>query len=67
LDNVDLHQWTVTAAARRGEVDLMIAAALADGEINDKEAVLIRAPHAQYMAACHEELLATIMLYGVEG
>ncbi|MCJ1887401.1 hypothetical protein LNN38_21250 [Pseudomonas sp. LA21] len=67
LDNIDLHQRTVTAAARRGEVDLMIAAALDDGEIDSKEAARIRALHAKYMAARHEEVQATIVLYGVKG
>ncbi|MCP8465908.1 hypothetical protein NK553_18310 [Pseudomonas sp. ZM23] len=66
LDSVELHQRTVTAAARKGKVDLMIAEALADGEIDASEAAMILALHAKYVAARHEEVQATIVLYAAK-
>lgn len=62
-DNVDLHGLSIQAAARRGKVDMLIAAALADGEIDAKEAEEIMAVHRKHVAARHEEVSATIALY----
>ncbi|MGE4335324.1 MAG: YmfL family putative regulatory protein [Pigmentiphaga sp.] len=62
-DNVDLHSLSIQAAARRGKVDMLIAAALADGEIDAKEAEEIMAVHRKHVAARHEEVSATIALY----
>lgn len=64
LDNVDLHSRSIAAAAGRGKVDVLIAAALADGEIDQAEAEEILAVHRKHIAARHEEISATIALYG---
>jgi hypothetical protein len=63
LDNVDLHSRSIAAAAGRGKVDVLIAAALADGEIDKAEAEEILAVHRKHIAARHQEISATLALY----
>lgn len=62
-DNTDLYARSIATAAKRGTVDLMIAAAMADGEIDAKEAAEILAVHKKHIAARHEEVRAVIALH----
>ncbi len=64
LDSVDLHSRSIAAAAGRGRVDVLIAEALSDGEISKEEAAEILAVHRKHIAARHEEISATLALYG---
>ncbi|MFC2974825.1 YmfL family putative regulatory protein [Azotobacter bryophylli] len=66
LDNVDLYSRVVRAAAKRGIVDQIIAAALEDGVIEACEAEAIREAHYAYLAARHEEVQATIDLHSAQ-
>ncbi|WP_019411224.1 YmfL family putative regulatory protein [Pseudomonas psychrophila] len=63
LDNVELFNHSVKAAAKRGCVDQMIAQALDDGVIKKHEADAIVSALSLYMSARYAEVLATIQLY----
>ncbi|QBR32956.1 MULTISPECIES: YmfL family putative regulatory protein [Pseudomonas] len=64
LDNVELYNRSVRAAAKRGMVDQIIAKALDDGVIEPGEAETIIAALMKYMSARYAEVLATIQLHG---
>ncbi|APC15118.1 hypothetical protein BLL42_05065 [Pseudomonas frederiksbergensis] len=66
LDNVDLYNRSVKAAAKRGRVDQIIAKALDDGVIQKGEAEAIISALINYMSARYAEVLATIQLYSQE-
>ena len=63
LDNVELYNRSVKAAAKRGMVDQIIAKALDDGvsEAGEAEAIVRALMH--YMSARYSEVLATIQLH----
>jgi hypothetical protein len=63
LDNVELYNRSVKAAAKRGKVDQIIAAALDDGVIKPGEAQAIITALMNYMSARYAEVLATIQLH----
>lgn len=63
LDNIDLYQRSLNASAKRGELDRFMAAALADGRIDESEDKKIRALLAQFIVASHEEVGAVIELH----
>lgn len=63
MDNVDLYGLSIATSAKRGKVDMLIAAALADGEISEAEASEILAVHQKHIAARHEQVKATIALH----
>lgn len=63
LDNVELYNRSVRAAAKRGLVDQIIAQALDDGIIEEGEAEVIIAALMKYMSARYAEVLATIQLH----
>lgn len=63
MDSVDLYDRSIDTSAKRGKVDLLIAAALADGEIDETEAAEILAVHTKHIAARHEQVRATIALH----
>jgi hypothetical protein len=63
LDNLDLYARGMVTAVKRGEVDKLIADALADGEINEAEIAEIIAAHRQHIAARHAEVGAVIELH----
>ncbi|WP_348273393.1 YmfL family putative regulatory protein [Halopseudomonas sp. SMJS2] len=50
IDSVDLYGLSVMTSAKRGKVDMLIAAALADGEIDSAEAAEILAVHHKHIA-----------------
>lgn len=64
LDNVELYNRSVKAAAKRGMVDQIIAKALDDGVIESCEAQAIINALVHYMSARYAEVLATIQLHG---
>lgn len=64
LDNVELYNRSVRAAAKRGLVDQIIAQALDDGVIEQSEAEVIVSALMKYMSARYAEVLATIQLHG---
>ncbi|MFJ3413756.1 YmfL family putative regulatory protein [Pseudomonas protegens] len=66
LDNVELYNRSVKAAAKRGRVDQAIAKALDDGIIERHEADAIVSALLNYMSARYAEVLATIQLYSKE-
>ncbi|MET1080290.1 MAG: YmfL family putative regulatory protein [Pseudomonas sp.] len=63
LDNQEMYSRSVTAAAKRGAVDLIIAEALADGEIDANEIAVILDAHRKHVAARHAEVSAVIALH----
>lgn len=63
LDNVDLYSRAIKTQTARGKVDLMIQAALSDGEIDQAEAAEILAVHSKHVAARHAEVKAVIALF----
>lgn len=63
LDNVELYNRSVKAAAKRGMVDQIIAKALDDGVIEASEAQVIITALVHYMSARYAEVLATIQLH----
>lgn len=63
LDNVELYQRSVRAAAKRGVVDQIIAKSLEDGVIEEDEAKFIMEAHHQYLSARTAEVKATIQLH----
>lgn len=63
LDNLDLYTRCMTTAVKRGAVDTLIAAALADGSIDEAELAEIIVAHRQHIAARHAEVGAVITLH----
>jgi len=63
LDNLDLYSRSVNTAIKRGAVDTILAEALKDGAINEKEIEQILAAHRAHVAARHEEITAVIILH----
>lgn len=63
LDNVEMYNMCVKAAAKRGTVDQIISQALDDGVINEAEAEAILQADALHLAARHAEVLAVIQLH----
>lgn len=63
IDNVDLYSRSINTAVKRGVVDTIIAEALKDGVINEKEIEQILAAHRAHVAARHEEIAAVIILH----
>ncbi|MFJ7315070.1 YmfL family putative regulatory protein [Pseudomonas sp. NPDC098747] len=64
LDNIELYIRSVKTAAKRGNVDQIIAKALDDGVIEAQEADQIITSVTHYLSARYEEVLATIQLHG---
>lgn len=63
LDNVELYSMAMDTGAKRGMVDRIIAAALADGQIDESELAEIIAAHRKHIAARHAEVGAVITLH----
>lgn len=63
LDNLDLYSRGVETAVRRGRLNQLIAEALEDGVIDEKEVVALLAAHRHYMAGSSEELHALVTLH----
>lgn len=63
LDNIELYERSIKTAVRRGEVDKIIAEALADGVIQEHEVAVILAAHRAHIAARHAEVQAVIVLH----
>jgi len=63
LDNIELYERAIKTAVRRGEVDKIIAEALADGVIQEHEVAAILAAHRAHIAARHAEVQAVIVLH----
>ncbi|MNY60047.1 hypothetical protein D3C86_1965540 [compost metagenome] len=63
LDNVDLYARSLEADAKEGRVDQIIAKALRDGRICEKEIQLILAAHREHFAAREAEVRAVIILH----
>lgn len=63
LDNVELYSMAMDTGAKRGMVDRIIAAALADGQIDEAELAEIVAAHRKHIAARHAEVGAVITLH----
>lgn len=63
LDNVELYARSLATDVKKGQVDQIIAQALADGSINEAELAEIIAAHRQHIAARHAEVGAVITLH----
>ncbi|EKO1175629.1 hypothetical protein ACEU8V_000025 [Escherichia coli] len=63
LDRFDLFSRAMRTSAARGQVDLIIAKALEDGEIERHEAEEIMEFHRRHLAAREEEIQAIITLF----
>lgn len=63
LDNVELYSMAMDTGTKRGMVDRIIAAALADGQIDESELAEIIAAHRKHIAARHAEVGAVITLH----
>lgn len=63
LDNIELYNLSIKAAAKRGRVDQIIAKALEDGVIQPVEEVEIMEEHERHLSARHEEILAVVQLH----
>lgn len=63
LDNVDLYARSLEADVKEGAVDLIIAKALDDGRISEKEVNQILAAHREHFAARDAEVRAVIFLH----
>lgn len=63
LDNIELYSMAMDTGAKRGMVDRIIAAALADGQLDESELAEIIAAHRQHIAARHAEVGAVITLH----
>ncbi|MDT3723193.1 YmfL family putative regulatory protein [Pseudomonas oryzihabitans] len=63
LDNVDLYARSVETAVRRGRLNQLIAQALEDGVIDEKEVVSLLAAHRHYMAGSAAEMHAVVTLH----
>lgn len=63
LDNLDLYNRSVKTAVKRGRVDQIIAEALEDGVIDEREVETILAAHRKHIAARHAEVHAVIVLH----
>lgn len=63
LDNVELYTRSLTTDVKKGQVDQIIAQALADGRIDEAELAEIIVAHRQHIAARHAEVGAVITLH----
>lgn len=63
LDNLDLYNRSLVTSLRRNCVDQLIADALKDGEIDEREVRRILAAHRAHMAARTEEVGAVVALH----
>lgn len=63
LDNVEMYARAIQASAKQGTVDQIIAQALEDGVITEREAELILNAHILHLAARTAEVHAAIDLY----
>jgi len=63
LDNLELYTRSLTTDVKKGQVDQVIAQALADGVINEAELAAIIAAHREHIAARHSEVSAVIILH----
>lgn len=63
LDNVELYTRSLTTDVKKGQVDQIIAQALADGSIDKVELAEIILAHRQHIAARHAEVGAVITLH----
>lgn len=63
LDNLDLYTRSLATDVKKGQVDQVIAQALADGVINEAELATIIAAHREHIAARHSEVSAVIILH----
>ncbi len=63
LDNIELYSMAMDTGAKRGMVDRIIAAALADGQLDESELAEIIAAHRKHIAARHAEVDAVITLH----
>lgn len=63
LDNLALYSMAMDTGAKRGAVDQIVAAALADGQIDESELAEIVAAHRKHIAARHAEIDAVITLH----
>lgn len=63
LDNIDLYTRSLSTDVKKGQVDQVIAKALADGVINEAELAEIVAAHREHIAARHTEVSAVITLH----
>lgn len=63
MDNVDLYSRAINTAVKRGVVDSIIAEALKDGVIDEREVEAILTAHRAHVAARHEEITAVIILH----
>lgn len=64
LDQVELFNKTIKAAAMRGHVDQVINLALEDGVIDEAEAADIRHYHRKHLAAREEEVKSILAVFG---
>ncbi|MBA1289158.1 YmfL family putative regulatory protein [Pseudomonas japonica] len=63
LDNLDLYQRSLQTSLQRQRVDQLIAEALKDGEIDEREVKQILAAHRAHLAARTEEVGAVVTLH----
>lgn len=63
LDNVDLYARSINTEVKEGRVGQVIAKALADQRITQREAEEIYAAHREHIAAIAEEVRAVIALH----
>ncbi|MCY1449884.1 hypothetical protein D9M71_666550 [compost metagenome] len=63
LDNVDLYARSINTEVKEGRVGQVIAKALADQRITQREAEEIYAAHREHIAAIAEEVWAVIALH----
>lgn len=63
LDTTELYSLAMGTAVKRGQVDTLIAKALADGEIDEAELGAIVQAHRQHLAARHTEVGAVVTLH----
>lgn len=63
LDNIDLYTRSLATDIKKGQVDQIIAQALADGRIDEAELAEIIIAHRQHIAARHAEVGAVITLH----
>ncbi|MDR7024249.1 YmfL family putative regulatory protein [Pseudomonas peli] len=63
LDNLDLYIRSLHTDVKKGAVDQIIAAALADERITPDELTAILEAHRQHIAARHAEVRAVVVLH----
>lgn len=63
LDNLDLYSRALATSSQKGLVDLLIAQALADGQLDEAELAEIVAAHRKHIATRHAEVGAVITLH----